>query len=167
MKLDAIKHQGVTSPQLAQKLSVEIVGDDAGESKDQVRRYIRLTHLIPELLSMVDDGKMAYSPAVEISFLEPSEQRVLLNAMEMNDCTPSHAQAIKLKKYSQDGVLNDQAIYEIMAEEKPNQQEQIKIKKDELKKYFPPSYTDEQMRKDIIKGLELLKRQRERNRDAR
>lgn len=167
MKLEAIKHQGIASGQVVQKYSVQIVGEEAGENYKQVQRYIRLTHLIPELLSMVDDNKIAFNPAVEISFLEPSEQRVLLNAMEMNDCTPSHAQAIKLKKHSQEGVLNDQIIYEIIAEEKPNQQEQIKIKKDELKKYFPPSYTDEQMRKDIIKGLELLKRQRERNRDAR
>mgnify|MGYP003198384956 FL=1 len=168
MKLDAIKHQGRTSVQVAEKLlSVEKVAEDAGESKDQVRRYIRLTYLIPELLSMVDENKIAFNPAVEISYLEQSEQRVLLNAMEMNDCTPSHAQSIRLKKMSQDGVLNNEQIYAVMSEEKPNQQEQIKFKKEELKKYFPPSYTDAQMRKDIIKGLELLKRQRERNRDAR
>lgn len=168
MKLDAIKHQGRTSVQVAEKLlSVEKVAEDAGESKDQVRRYIRLTYLIPELLSMVDENKIAFNPAMEISYLEQSEQRVLLNAMEMNDCTPSHAQSIRLKKMSQDGVLNDEQIYAVMSEEKPNQQEQIKFKKEELKKYFPPSYTDAQMRKDIIKGLELLKRQRERNRDAR
>ena len=96
MKLDAIKHQGKASVQVAEKLlSVEIVADDAGESKDQVRRYIRLTYLIPELLSMVDENKIAFNPAVEISYLEQSEQRVLLNAMEMNDCTPSHAQSIR------------------------------------------------------------------------
>lgn len=168
MKLDAIKHQGKASVQVAEKLlSVEIVADDAGESKDQVRRYIRLTYLIPELLSMVDENKIAFNPAVEISYLEQSEQRVLLNAMEMNDCTPSHAQSIRLKKMSQDGVLNDEQIYAVMSEEKPNQQEQIKFRKDELKKYFPSTYTDEQIRRDIIKGLELLKRQRERNRDTR
>lgn len=168
MKLDAIKHQGVTSSQVGKKLlSIKKVGEESGESRNQVHRYIRLTYLIPELLSMVDDNKIAFNPAVEISYLEQSEQRVLLNAMEMNDCTPSHAQAIRLKKMSQDGVLNDEQIYAIMSEEKPNQQEQIRFKKEELKKYFPPSYTDAQMRKDIIKGLELLKRQRERNRDAR
>lgn len=168
MKLDAIKHQGVASAQVGQKLlSVEVVADEAGESRNQIERYIRLTYLIPELLSMVDENKIAFNPAVEISYLEQSEQRVLLNAMEMNDCTPSHAQSIRLKKMSQDGMLNDEQIYAVMSEEKPNQQEQIRFKKDELKKYFPPSYTDAQMRKDIIKGLELLKRQRERNRDAR
>ncbi len=168
MKLDAIKHQGKASVQVAEKLlSVEKVADDAGESKDQVRRYIRLTYLIPELLEMVDENKIAFNPAVEISYLEQEDQRVLLSAMEMNDCTPSHAQAIRLKKMSQDGVLNDEQIYAVMSEEKPNQQEQLKFKKEELKKYFPPTYTDAQMRKDIIKGLELLKRQRERNRGAR
>lgn len=168
MKLEAIKHQGVASAQVGQKLlSVEIVADDAGESRNQIKRYIRLTYLIPELLSMVDDNKIAFNPAVEISHLEQSEQRVLLDAMELNDCTPSHAQSIRLKKLSQDGVLDDQMIYAVMSEEKPNQQEQIKFKREDLKKYFPAGYTDEQMRRDIIKGLELLKRQRERNRDAR
>lgn len=168
MKLEAIKHQGVASAQVGQKLlSVEIVADDAGESRNQIKRYIRLTYLIPELLSMVDENKIAFNPAVEISYLEQSEQRILLDAMELNDCTPSHAQSIRLKKLSQDGVLNDQMIYAVMSEEKPNQQEQIKFKREDLKKYFPAGYTDEQMRRDIIKGLELLKRQRERNRDAR
>ena len=168
MKLEAIKHQGVASAQVGQKLlSVEIVADDAGESRNQIKRYIRLTYLIPELLSMVDENKIAFNPAVEISYLEQSEQRVLLDAMELNDCTPSHAQSIRLKKLSQEGVLDDQMIYAVMSEEKPNQQEQIKFKREDLKKYFPTGYTDEQIRRDIIKGLELLKRQRERNRDAR
>lgn len=168
MKLDAIKHQGVTSAQLGQKLlSVEKVAEDAGESRNQVKRYIRLTYLIPELLSMVDENKIAFNPAVEISYLERSEQQVLLDAMEQNDCTPSHAQAIRLKKLSQEGVLESQMIYEVMAEQKPNQQKQIKFKREEFQKYFPPKYSNEQMRKDIIKGLELLKRQRERNRDTR
>lgn len=168
MKLEAIKHQGVASAQVGQKLlSVEIVADNAGESRNQIKRYIRLTYLIPELLSMVDENKIAFNPAVEISYLEQSEQRVLLDAMELNDCTPSHAQSIRLKKLSQEGVLDDQMIYAVMSEEKANQQEQIKFKREDLKKYFPAGYTDEQMRRDIIKGLELLKRQRERNRDAR
>ena len=168
MKLDAIKHQGKASMQVAEKLlSVEIVADDAGESKDQVRRYIRLTYLIPELLTMVDENKIAFSPAVEISYLEHSEQLVLLDAINLNDCTPSHAQSIRLKKMSQDGLLTADVIYAILSEEKPNQQEQIKFKREDLKKYFPQGYTDEQIKKDIVKGLELLKRQRDRNRDAR
>ena len=168
MKLEAIKHQGMTSVQLGQKLlSRSSVAADAKTSETQIQRYIRLTYLIPELLSMVDENKIAVNPAVEISYLDQSEQRVLLDAMELNDCTPSHAQSIRLKKLSQEGMLDDQMIYAVMSEEKPNQQEQIKFKREDLKKYFPAGYTDEQIRRDIIKGLELLKRQRERNRDAR
>ena len=168
MKLDAIKHQGKASVQVAEKLlSVEKVADDAGESKDQVRRYIRLTYLISELLEMVDENKIAFNPAVEISYLDQSEQRVLLNAMELNDCTPSHAQAIRLKKLSQDGVLNEQTIYEILAEQKPNQQEQYKFKREEIRKYFPKSYTDKQVCDTVIKLLEQWQRRRERDRDSR
>ena len=168
MKLDAIKHQGTTSVQVAEKLlSVEKVAEEAGESKDQVRRYIRLTYLIPELLSMVDDNKIAFNPAVEISYLDRDEQLTLLDAINMNDCTPSHAQSIRLKKMSQDGLLTADAVYAVLSEEKPNQKEQIKLPRDELRKYFPQNYSDEQIKRDILKGLELLKRQRERNRDAR
>lgn len=168
MKLEAIKHQGVASAQVGQKLlSVEIVADDAGESRNQIKRYIRLTYLIPELLSMVDENKIAFNPAVEISYLDRDEQLTLLDAINMNDCTPSHAQSIRLKKMSQDGLLTADAIYAILSEEKPNQKEQIKLPRDELRKYFPQNYSDEQIKRDILKGLELLKRQRERNRDAR
>ena len=168
MKLDAIKHQGVTSAQVGQKLlSVKKVAEDAGESRNQVKRYIRLTYLIPELLSMVDDGKMAFNPAVEISYLDKAEQRVLSNAMELNDCTPSHAQSIRLKKLSQDGVLNDQTIYDILAEQKPNQQEQYKFKREDIRKYFPQSYTDKQVCDTVIKLLEQWQRRRERDRDSR
>lgn len=121
MKLVAIKHQGVASSQLGTRLirSDEKVALDAGESRNQIQRYIRLTYLIPKLLSMVDENKIAFNPAVEISYLEQSEQRVLLDAMELNDCTPSHAQSIRLKKLSQEGVLDDQMIYTVMSEEKP------------------------------------------------
>lgn len=168
MKLEAIKHQGrSTSTQLAQKLSVQVVGDEAGESKDQVRRYIRLTYLIPELLNKVDEGKIAFSPAVEISFLTEDEQRILFDAIELNDCTPSHAQSIRLKKLSQDCVLTKDQIYEIMSEEKPNQQEHLRFRREDFNGYFPKSYTEQQIKKDILKGLELLHRQRQRNRDAR
>ena len=168
MKLDAIKHQGKASVQVAEKLlSVEKVADDAGESKDQVRRYIRLTYLIPELLSMVDEGKIAFNPAVEISYLEQSEQRVLLNAMELNDCTPSHAQSIRLKKLSQEGVLQDRTIYDILAEQKPNQHEQYKFKREDIRKYFPKSYTDKQVCDTVIKLLEQWQRRRERDRNSR
>lgn len=168
MKLDAIKHQGVTSRQLGEKLlSITQVSKDSDDSERQIQRYIRLTCLIPELLSMVDDKKIAFNPAVEISYLDRDEQLTLLDAINMNDCTPSHAQSIRLKKMSQDGLLTADAIYAILSEEKPNQKEQIKLPRDELRKYFPQNYSDKQIKRDILKGLELLKRQRECNRDAR
>ncbi len=168
MKLEAIKHQGMTSVQLGQKLlSRSSVAADAKTSETQIQRYIRLTYLIPELLVMVDDNKIAFNPAVEISYLDREEQLTLLDAINMNDCTPSHAQSIRLKKMSQDGLLTADAIYAVLSEEKPNQREQIKLPRDELRKYFPQNYSDEQIKRDILKGLELLKRQRERNRDAR
>ena len=168
MKLEAVKHQGVTSRQVGEKLlSVTQVSKDSNDSERQIQRYIRLTYLIPELLSMVDDNKIAFNPAVEISYLDREEQLTLLDAINMNDCTPSHAQSIRLKKMSQDGLLTADAIYAILSEEKPNQKEQIKLPRDELRKYFPQNYSDEQIKRDILKGLELLKRQRERNRDAR
>ena len=168
MKLEAIKHQGVTSRQVGEKLlSVTQVSKDSDDSERQIQRYIRLTYLIPELLSMVDDYKIAFNPAVEISYLDRDEQLTLLDAINMNDCTPSHAQSIRLKKMSQDGLLTADAIYAVLSEEKPNQKEQIKLPRDELRKYFPQNYSDEQIKRDILKGLELLKRQRERNRDAR
>ncbi len=168
MKLDAIKHQGVTSRQLGEKLlSVTLVSKDSDDSERQIQRYIRLTYLIPELLSMVDDNKIAFNPAVEISYLDRDEQLTLLDAINMNDCTPSHAQSIRLKKMSQDGLLTADAVYAVLSEEKPNQRDQIKLPRDELRKYFPQNYSDEQIKRDILKGLELLKRQRERNRDAR
>lgn len=148
-------------------LSITQVSKDSDDSERQIQRYIRLTCLIPELLSMVDDKKIAFNPAVEISYLDRDEQLTLLDAINMNDCTPSHAQSIRLKKMSQDGLLTADAIYAILSEEKPNQKEQIKLPRDELRKYFPQNYSDKQIKRDILKGLELLKRQRERNRDAR
>ena len=167
MKLDALNHQGMTSGQVGQKWSREKMPDEASDSGRQIQRYIRLTYLIPELLSMVDDGKIAFNPAVELSYLDSYQQRAVLDAMALNDCAPSHAQSIRLKKLAQEGLLDDQIVYAVLAETKPNQQEQLKFKREELRKYFPSGYTEEQMRRDIIKGLELLKRQRERNRDAR
>ena len=168
MKLDAIKHQGIASSQLGKKLlSIEKVGEDSGDSRNQVHRFIRLTYLIPELLSMVDEGKIAFNPAVEISYLDKAEQQVLLDAMELNDCTPSHAQSIRLKKLSQEGMLQDRTIYGILAEQKPNQQEQYKFKREDIRKYFPKSYTDKQVCDTVIKLLEQWQRRRERDRDSR
>ena len=169
MKLDAIKHQGISSSQLGTRLirSDEKVAMDAGESRNQVQRYIRLTYLIPELLEMVDENKIAFNPAVEISYLDKAEQQVLLDAMELNDCTPSHAQSIRLKKLSQEGMLQDRTIYGILAEQKPNQQEQYKFKREDIRKYFPKSYTDKQVCDTVIKLLEQWQRRRERDRDSR
>ena len=166
MKLEAIRHQGRSiSRQLVGKESADTLSND--ESGRQVQRYIRLTYLIPELLTKVDEGKIAFSPAVEISFLTEDEQRILLDAIELNDCTPSHAQSIRLKKLSQDCVLTKDQIYELMAEEKPNQQEHLRFRREDFNGYFPKSYTEQQIKKDILKGLELLHRHRQRNKDAR
>ena len=168
MKRDALEHQGSTSPQVGEKLlTVEVVGKPSGDSKNQVLRYIRLTSLIPELLAKVDEGRIAFNPAVELSYLSEEQQRQLLTAMETNQCTPSHAQAIQLKKAAQAGTLDAAAIQALMRQEKPNQQEQIKLKREDFRSFFPPRYTNEEIRRDILKGLELLKRQRERSRDAR
>ena len=168
MKLEAIKHQGKTSTQVGQKLlSVEQIGLNTGDSRTQVQRYIRLTHLIPELLEKVDNGKIAFNPAVEISFLTEEKQTMLNEAMELNDCTPSHAQTIRLKKLSHDNELTEETINEIMSEEKPNQREQIKFDREDFRKYFPSHYTNEQIKRDILEGLRLLKRKKERNMDAR
>ena len=172
MKLEALKNQGarsdLTSGQIGPKLrSDEQVALDAGESRKQVQRFIRLTNLIPELLDLVDEKKISFNPAVELSYLDETQQRDFLQAMDETQNAPSLSQAQRLKKLAQEGLLDDQMIYTVLAETKPNQQEQLKFKREELRKYFPSGYTEEQMRRDIIKGLELLKRQRERNRDTR
>ena len=163
MKLEAIKHQGKASAN-GPTQSADLISDESGR---QIQRYIRLTYLIPELLQMVDEERMAMSPAVEISFLKEPEQRALLNAMEYCDCTPSHAQSIQLKRLSQVDALDDDLIHSILGQPKPNQVEQIKLRRDEFSRYFPASYSAAQMKADIQKGLELLKRQRERNKNAR
>lgn len=168
MKLEAMKHQGKTSRQLGEKLtSISLVSSESPDSERQVQRYIRLTHLIPDLLEKVDNGKIAFNPAVEISFLTEEEQTILNEAMELNDCTPSHAQTIRLKKLSHDSELTEETINEIMSEEKPNQREQIKFDREDFRKYFPSHYTNEQIKRDILEGLRLLKRKKERNMDAR
>lgn len=167
MKLEAMNHQGRTSVQLGQKPSREIVAQDAKESQTQVQRFIRLTNLIPELLELVDSGKIAFNPAVELSYLPEHQQRELLGAMEREAGTPSHAQAIRLKKLSQEGALDAGRIQEVMTESKPNQQEQYRFKREDIRKYFPQSYTDQQIYEQVFKALELLKRQRERGRNSR
>ena len=172
MKLEAMNRQGqrtdLTSAQVGRKLeSAEIIGEQSGESRNQVRRYIRLTNLIPSILEKVDEGRIALTPAVELSYLTESEQANLLETMESEDCTPSLSQAIQLKQLSQAGRLDVDSIFGIMTQKKANQQEKISFKVSEIRDYFPKNYTVAQMSKDILKGLELLKRQRQRNRDAR
>ena len=141
-----------TNEQLAEKV---------GESREQIRRYIRLTYLLPEILDMVDDGKIALRPAVELSYLAEKEQHFLLDTMFSEDCTPSHAQAIKMRKFSQEGKLNPDVILSIMQEEKPNQKEQIKIPKERISRYFAPGTPVQKIEDTIVKALELYrKRQR-------
>lgn len=158
LKLEAIKRQGarsdLTSTQVAQKLSAEKVGQDAGVSKDQVRRYIRLTELIPELLSMVDEKKIAFNPAVELSYLKKEEQTDLLEAMDMEQATPSLSQAQRLKKFSAEGKLSLEVMSAIMSEEKKGEVDKVTLTGDKIKKYFPKSYTTQQMETTIIKLLE-------------
>ena len=165
MKLEALKHQGarsdLTSMQVAQKLSVQKVGDDAGVSKDQVRRFIRLTELISELLDMVDERKLAFNPAVEVSYLKRDEQRMLLEAMDAEQTTPSLSQAQRLKKFSQEGRLTEEAMSAIMSEEKKSDMDKVTLRSDTLRKYFPKSYTPKQMEEVIIKLLEGWHRRRQ------
>ena len=172
MKLDAMKRQGqrtdLTSSPLATKLkrkrSDEILGEQVGESKDQIRRYIRLTELIKPILDMVDDKKIALRPAVELSYLSQDQQEMLLDTMQLQDCTPSHAQAIKLRKFAEEGRLNEDVILSIMSEEKGNQKEQFRIPRERINKYFSPGASAKQIEDTIIKALELY-RKRERSRE--
>lgn len=168
MKLEALKHQGarsdLTSMQVAQKLSVQKVGDDAGVSKDQVRRFIRLTELISELLDMVDERKLAFNPAVEVSYLKQDEQRMLLEAMDAEQTTPSLSQAQRLKKFSQEGRLTEEAMSAIMSEEKKSDMDKVTLRSDTLRRYFPKSYTPKQMEQTIIKLLDVWK-QRQKNQE--
>lgn len=163
MKLEVIKHQGKACGQLVHK-SRDLVAEN-NESGRQVQRYIRLTELIPPILQMVDDGRIAFSPAVELSYLAENEQHNLLETMESEDCTPSLSQAQRMKKLSQDGKLDMDTIFAIMTEEKPNQKEQIKLPKERIKKFFPKDYTAKQMEEIIMKLLADWHRKRERSRN--
>ena len=155
MKLEAMKHQGkATSGQLVQKLSVEKVADEANENYKTVQRYIRLTNLVPPLLQMVDDGRIAFSPAVELSYLTRDEQAELWDLIGREDATPSLSQALRMKQLSREAKLTPEVLYAILTEEKPNQKEQIRIKTESLRKYFPRNYSAQQMEREIIKLLE-------------
>ena len=159
MKMDALSHQG-TSGQVGQKWSREEISE--GESGRQVQRYIRLTELIPQILSMVDAGRIALTPAVELSYLTQQEQQDLLETMESEDCTPSLSQAVQLKKLSQSGKLNIDKIFEILREPKANQQEKISFRLDDLRKFFPKSYSVARIQERILKLLEADCRKRQR-----
>ena len=170
MKLDTMKHQGwrsdLTSPQVvAKSRTTEMVGADTGDSHEQVRRYIRLTNLIPEILQYVDEGRISFTPAVELSYLNEQEQQDLLEQIEQSDCTPSLSQACRFKKISQAEGLTPEVIAEIMEEEKANQKERVKIPTEKLRKYFPKNYTVQQIENEIIKLCE--KNYRNKQRDAR
>ena len=164
MKLEATKHQGkATSRQVVGKLeSADKISES--ESGRQVQRYIRLTHLIPELLKLVDEERIAFTPAVELSYLPDNEQKILFEEIEYADATPSLSQAQRLRKFSEQGKLSIDTIFAVLSEEKPNQKEQVKFKTEDIRKYFPKSYTSLDMQKTIISLLEKWQRQRERNR---
>ena len=162
MKMEALKHQGRTSGQLVQKWSRENISDT--ESGRQVQRFIRLTELIPQLLEMVDEKKIAFNIGVELSYLHKDEQKDLLDTIESEDCTPSLSQAQRMKKLSQSGELSMDVIFAIMTEEKANQKEQVRFMEEDIRKYFPRNYTKADMQKTIISLLEKWQRQRERNR---
>lgn len=172
MKLEAMKRQGkrvdLTSVPVAQKsgqTSRELLGKQVGESQDQIRRYIRLTELAPPILDMVDDGKIAFRPAVELSYLDKTRQEELLEAMGSEDCTPSLAQAVKMKAFAKAGSLDSNVILSILQEEKPNQVEQFKMSKDKLSKYFPTGTPVKKMEDTIIRALDMYqKRSRDRER---
>ena len=170
MKLDALKHQGKTSAQVAQKLSVEIVGEAAGESKDQVRRYIRLTNLIPEILQMVDDGKIALTPAVELSYLQPPEQETLFSIMDCDEVTPSLSQAQRLRRMSEEQRFTDSAVMQLMSEVKGNQVEYVKVPVDKLRSFFRPDTSVKQMTETLVKAMDFYNKhlaRQHKDRDAR
>ncbi len=163
LKRDAMNHQGKTSPQLGEKLlTVEKIGMDNGDSKNQVLRYIRLTELTPEILAMVDEGKIALTPAVELSYLSKQEQQDLLETMESEDCTPSLSQAIQMKKLSQAEELTMDRIFDILREPKANQQDKISFRVDDLRRFFPKSYSVARIQERILKLLEADHRRRSR-----
>ena len=170
MKLEALKHQGarsdLTSSQLGTKLRAdELLAQQAGESRNQVQRFIRLTELISELLDMVDERKLAFNPAVEVSYLKRDEQRMLLEAMDAEQTTPSLSQAQRLKKFSQEGRLTEEAMSAIMSEEKKSEMDKVTLRSDTLRRYFPKSYTPKQMEQTIIKLLNVWQKQRQKNQE--
>ena len=172
LKMEALSRQGkrtdLTSDQVGRKLeTAEIIGQQADESKNQIRRYIRLTNLIPPILDMVDEKRIAFTPAVELSYLLPEEQRMLLSEMEYGDCTPNLSQAQRLKALSIQGLFTKEQLSAIMSEEKANQKERVKIPVERIRKYFPKDYTTAQIEETIVKLCEAYHRKRLRDRDSR
>lgn len=173
MKLEAMKRQAgrpsknnlsPVATDLKGKRSDKILAEQVGESKDTIRRYIRLTELVPALLEMVDENQIAMRPAVELSYLPENQQEMLLDTMQLEDCTPSHAQAIKIRKFSESGRLNQEVMHSILSEEKGNQKEQFKMPKEKISKYFTPGTSNKQIEDIIVKALELY-RKKERGRE--
>ena len=160
MKLEALKHQGKTYGQVVHKSRDNISDTESGR---QVQRYIRLTHLIPELLKMVDAERIAFTPAVELSYLPENEQKKLVAEIEYADATPSLSQAQRLRKFSEQGRLSVDTIFAVLSEEKPNQKEQVRFMAEDIRKYFPKNYSNKDMQNTIIRLLEKWQRQRERN----
>ena len=167
LKMEALSHQGkrtdLTSAQVEPKLSTEIIGENENVSRETVKRYIHLTKLLPKLLEYVDEGRIAFTPAVELSYLNDIEQQDLIEAIESEDCTPSLSQAVRMKKLSQAGELNNDKILEIMSEEKANQKERIKIPTERVRKYFPQSYSNAQIEEMIVKLCEAHYKRKQRN----
>ena len=160
MKLEALKHQGKTYGQVVHKARDDIAKTESGR---QIQRYIRLTHLIPELLKMVDEERIAFTPAVELSYLPENEQKKLVAEIEYADATPSLSQAQRLRKFSEQGRLSVDTIFAVLSEEKPNQKEQVRFLTEDIRKYFPQNYSNKDMQNTIIRLLEKWQRQRERN----
>jgi len=168
MKLEAMKHQGRrTSDQLGQKFSVEQIADDSPDSKTQIQRYIRLTNLIPEILQMVDDGRIALTPAVELSYLQPSEQEMLFSVMDSDEVTPSLSQAQRLRRMSEEQRFTDSAVMQLMSEVKGNQVEYVKVPVDKLRSYFRPDTSMKQITETLVKAMEFYNRHLERQRQDR
>ena len=165
MKLEAMKHQGRTSTQVVQKLSVEAVGESNSESRETVRRYIRLTYLEKELLNLVDEGRIALTPAVELSYLLPEGQRDLLMTIESEDCTPSYSQAVRMRKLSEQGLLSPDSIFKIMSEVKGNQKEYLRLPTEKYDRYLKRFHTPKEKEDFIEKALDYYSKYLERNRD--
>jgi ParB family chromosome partitioning protein len=170
MKMDAIKRQGertdlTFSPVGKKSYAHEQMEQESGDSKSQIFRYIRLTELIPEVLDLVDEGKIAMRPAVELSYLPTEAQELLLDTIESEDCTPNHAQAIKLRKFAEEGRLSEDVMLSIMQEEKPNQVEHFKMPRERISKYFAPGTPAQKIEETIIRALEMLRQREARQRD--